>query len=147
MTKHQCAAEFYAPLDVYDDNYQQLMALLPPLASLHLSQTYALDGPEGLVFEVLERTRYTSVLRLSACWPPSSPWLLAPEMSVRLYHDAGVAEVMCYQNQQGFKADYDYPNPRMLNRREKRRLNEFLRDWLAVYLARTFMDDAEGLLS
>jgi uncharacterized protein len=54
----------------------------------------------------------------------------APEMTIRVYHDAKTAEVMSYQNQKYFKAVYPVPNRLMYQRDEKEQLNLFLADWL-----------------
>jgi len=54
----------------------------------------------------------------------------APEMIIRVYHDAKTAEVMSYQNQKYFKAVYPVPNKLMYQRDEKEQLNLFLADWL-----------------
>jgi len=54
----------------------------------------------------------------------------APEMIIRVYHDAKTAEVMSYQNQKYFKAVYPVPNKFMYQRDEKEQLNLFLAEWL-----------------
>lgn len=134
MTKHCCAVEYYAPLEVYDENYERLMSLLPALQQLSLHQQFDFSGCNGYAFALLERTRYTSMVRLTADWSLCSNLIPAAEMTVRLYHDAGVAEVLSYQKSRHFNVEYEYPNPNMYSKREKRRLNEFLRDWLACCL-------------
>ena len=60
----------------------------------------------------------------------STSWLQAPTMSVRLYHDARMAEVLSYQKQGRFKPSYEYPNQKMFQRDEKAQLNQFLGEWL-----------------
>jgi len=66
------------------------------------------------------------------CSKESNPasWLQAPTMSVRLYHDARMAEVLSYQKQGRFKPSYEYPNQKMFQRDEKAQLNHFLGEWL-----------------
>lgn len=134
------AAEFYAPLAVYDDNYDRLMALLPALQRVKLKNRLELTGCNGFGFELLEKTPYTSVVRLTADWGLCSKLLPTPEVTVRLYHDAAVAEVVSYQNRKHIKSEYDYPNPGMFNKREKRRLNEFLGVWLGACLLNSWKD-------
>lgn len=56
-------------------------------------------------------------------------------MSVRLYHDAMVAEVCSTQQIYRFKARYDYPNKKLHQRDEKHQINQFLADWLRYCLA------------
>ncbi|MBL1292776.1 MAG: DUF1249 domain-containing protein [Thiotrichales bacterium] len=131
---HSCAAEFYAPLAVYGDNYDRLMTLLPALRQVTIKNRLEFAGCNGFDFELLEKTPYTSVVRLTADWSLCSKLVPTPEMTVRLYHDAAVAEVVSYQKRRRIRAEYDYPNPDMFNKREKRRLNEFLSAWLSACL-------------
>ncbi len=49
-------------------------------------------------------------------------------MTVRLYHDAMVAEVCSSQQIFRFKARYDYPNKKLHQRDEKHQINQFLAD-------------------
>ena len=140
-----CAIEYYAPLEVYDDNYERLMVLLPALQQARLKRRLEFAGCNGFGFELLEKTPYTSVVRLTADWSLCSKLVPAPEMTVRLYHDAEVAEVLSYQSQHRFNVEYDYPNPNMFNKHEKRRLNEFLRDWLGACLLRLWKGREQAL--
>ncbi|MBL4851081.1 MAG: DUF1249 domain-containing protein [Gammaproteobacteria bacterium] len=107
------------------------MILWPALLQANLRHRLEFSGGDGFSFELLEKTPYTSVVRLTADWSLCSKLVPTAEMAVRLYHDAAVAEVLSYQNRSRFKVEYDYPNPNMFNKREKRRLNEFLGEWLA----------------
>jgi uncharacterized protein YqiB (DUF1249 family) len=86
--------------------------------------------------EVLERARYTTTLRLTQDLLSSADSVARSCMTVRLYHDARLAEVTAYQGQAGFAPVHPYPNPEMRHRDEKQRLNEFLGDWLFYCLAR-----------
>lgn len=78
---------------------------------------------------VLESTRYTTLVKIEQLQPVVSYWSL-PAMSVRLYHDAMVAEVCSTQQIFRFKSRYDYPNKRLHQRDEKHQINQFLADWL-----------------
>ncbi|ALU44233.1 hypothetical protein PRUB_a1996 [Pseudoalteromonas rubra] len=55
-------------------------------------------------------------------------------LSVRLYHDAKVAEVIHHDFHQRIKPSYRYPNPDMHHKDEKYQLNAFLADWLMACL-------------
>ena len=63
-----------------------------------------------------------------------TPAYLKPAMTVRLYHDARVAEVISSQNTGAFAASYDYPNTKMRQRNEKQMVNIFLAEWLQFCL-------------
>lgn len=147
MSKHYCAIEYYAPLEVYDENYERLCSLLPDPRQLVLHESLNFHGSDAYAFTLLEQTRYTSTVRLTADWQLCSKLIPAIEMTVRLYHDAGVAEVLSYQKSRYFKVEYEYPNPSMRSKREKRRLNEFLRDWLACCLFASQKAQDQALIS
>ncbi|HHM06325.1 MAG TPA: DUF1249 domain-containing protein [Gammaproteobacteria bacterium] len=119
----------YSHLGVYERNFEKLEAAFPALFCGHNSLALVMAGRPDLYVEVLERTRYTSLIKLSQSLglPPS---VRDPLVKVRLYHDARVAEVLAYQNCRHLKAVYPYPNAAMFQPHEKRRVNHFLEEWL-----------------
>lgn len=114
---------------IYDDNFERLMSLLPSLRS-YGEKVLDVQGQSGLHISVLEHHKYTTVVRLAQQLPLSFLLVTQPTMTVRVYHDAQVAEVLSYQNHNRFNTKYDYPNPDMCQVREKLRVNEFLGEWL-----------------
>lgn len=116
-------------MKIYEDNFKRLMYLLPELKH-YGEQPLDVKRQEGLHISVLERHKYTTVVEISQHLSPGLSALAQPTMTVRIYHDAEVAEVLSYQNHQRFRAKYDYPNPDMHQVREKLRVNEFLGEWL-----------------
>lgn len=121
-------------MNIYEDNFQRLMLLLPDLSSAS-KQYKPVEHLDGLHVDVLERHKYTTVIKLAQRLPLSFLAAAMPLMIVRVYHDAEVAEVLSYQRQYRFKPKYDYPNPDMCQVREKQRVNEFLGEWLDHCLA------------
>ncbi len=122
---------------LYERNFDRLLALLPALAPTEETPLMLNHGGQCLTVEVIERHKFTLVIRLSQALPlpvgPASTTL----MTVRVYFDARVAEVLAYQHHRRFHPKYDYPNVDMLQVREKRRVNEFLGDWLESHLAQS----------
>ncbi len=57
-----------------------------------------------------------------------------PRMSIRLYHDARMAEVISSQDIRQVKPRYDYPNKHMHQQDEKQQINQFLNEWLHLCL-------------
>lgn len=57
-----------------------------------------------------------------------------PRMTIRLYHDARMAEVISSQDIQQVKPRYDYPNKQMHQQDEKQQINQFLNEWLHLCL-------------
>ncbi len=52
------------------------------------------------------------------------------EMTLRIYHDAAMAEVIHFQGQANIQAVNGYPNRKMHQPMEKSAVNLFLREWL-----------------
>ncbi|MFN3579928.1 MAG: DUF1249 domain-containing protein [Pseudomonas sp.] len=112
-------------------NYWRLLKLMPDMheQSERFLRVEADDGQaQSLLIRVLERCRYTSTLQL--VHQRQHQWLQPPSMEVRIYHDAGMAEVVAAYNKRRFRGVYPYPNEQMLQPDEKYQLNHFLGEWL-----------------
>ena len=116
---------------VYETNYAKLNALLPNRPSVGDVRSYQV-AQMAYQLEVSEITRYTTVINVSQC--DEMPIFPLPRMTVRLYHDARVAEVCASEQISRVKARYDYPNTKMMQKDEKFQLNQFLSDWLTFCL-------------
>jgi uncharacterized protein YqiB (DUF1249 family) len=130
-----------ARMAVCDANYLRLLKLMPEFRD-GLQRTILLPavrehelGSHRLDVQVLEHFRYTTTLRLSLVVEESTPyWFQEPRLVVRLYHDAGTAEVVSYQDHVGFKAIYAEDDAPRFNWDEKNQINLFLADWLKLCL-------------
>lgn len=113
-------------------NYAQLRRLLPNSEIVGEFLHYQIND---VVYQVMimESTRYTTVAEVKQMQPLPQKWGM-PSMTVRLYHDARVAEVCASQQILHFKARYDYPNKTLYQRDEKHQINQFLADWLRYCL-------------
>ncbi|PIE20769.1 MAG: hypothetical protein CSA61_01015 [Neptuniibacter caesariensis] len=117
-------------------NYHRIMKLLPDLDSCD-EREFKVSWPEHQVFlrlKVDERFKYTSTLLVSHSYEQSSPWLESAGLVVRLYHDAGMAEVICMQRRKQLSGVYPYPNRNMHQPDEKVQLNAYLGEWLSECL-------------
>lgn len=121
---------------LYENNYSRVIGLLPASVDLSSPVTLFIEGMFRIRIELIEQSRYTSVVALQCCWDITGPWLDKPYMKVRLYHDARVAEVIAYQQYSGFKARNPQPNPKLFGIYEKRQVNLFLGEWLDCCLSR-----------
>ncbi|HTN31045.1 MAG TPA: DUF1249 domain-containing protein [Pseudomonas sp.] len=115
-------------------NYQRLMKLLPDMRAdsprvrrVALSQGEHLLGV--LAVDVLENCPYTTSLRVRQ--ENGLPWLPVPQLDVRVYHDARMAEVVGAAGSRRFLGRYPYPNAAMHQPDEKAQLNLFLGEWLS----------------
>ena len=122
-----------------DANYLRLCKLMPELAN---NQSWSYQMPHGtLEVAVVERSRYTTEVCLHASGRDNqtdNSWLTPPPITVRLYHDARMAEVVAVNGQGPVGGDglnFSYPNPAMHNEDERQQVNRYLSEWLAHCLA------------
>jgi uncharacterized protein YqiB (DUF1249 family) len=87
------------------------------------------------LLKVTERSPYTTTLELSrTAVGHSSHWLSMPKLTLRMYHDAKLAEVLAWEGHKRLRPRYDYPNQSMYQSDEKYQLNRFLGEWLNLCL-------------
>ncbi len=84
---------------------------------------------------ISERSPYTTTLQLSqANLAGESTWLRMPRLTVRMYHDAKLAEVLAWEGHKRLRPRYEYPNQAMYQSDEKLQVNQFLGEWLKISL-------------
>lgn len=119
-------------LTLCEHNYLRALKLLPKLREVGCSRKVQL-GNNQFQIVIESNAKYTSDIAISQ----QSGMLqgIAPLfLTVRLYHDAKVAEIIHHDYHQRIKPSYAYPNPNMHQKDEKYQLNAFLHDWLAACL-------------
>ncbi|WP_257266951.1 DUF1249 domain-containing protein [Endozoicomonas sp. ONNA2] len=151
MKRHSLKPDYRINLirlqQVCEKNYLRLMCLLPKLSDqehfrLPVRHRNHLDGGvEWLVIDVLERSPFTTLLKLQmkADW---GQLFSMPKAEVRLYHDVRMAEVVSRNTSQIIQPRYNYPNRKMHQPDEKEQLNLFLAHWLdyALPACRTYAE-------
>ncbi|MBY6188263.1 DUF1249 domain-containing protein [Marinobacter hydrocarbonoclasticus] len=128
-------------LGICGRNYQALLRLLVRARRQQGDGPYLWQHPQQEVqlrIRVLECTPYTELLELERISDPI-PHVTVPKMSIRLYHDARLAEVLTSQQIQRLLPVYDYPNDRMLQPNEKFQVNLFLAELLAQFNQREWL--------
>lgn len=86
--------------------------------------------------EVIERSPYTTTLAISQKnLIQNSQWLNMPRLTIRMYHDAKVAEVLTWEGHKRLRPRYTYPNTAMYQADEKFQINAFLGEWLTRSLS------------
>jgi len=116
----------------FEGNYRRLLKLNNMLtddtqAHVLLNVGEHFVGTVSII--LLEQTKYTDTLLLRQT-AAAGRWLNDPEMTVRLYHDASVAEVISCKGHRKIEATNQYPNRFMHHPDEKSQLNAFLSEWL-----------------
>ncbi len=118
-------------------NYHRLLKLLPGMRQAEqacdrwLFEIGAGSVSGEMLVEVTERAPYTTTIKITQ-QQASNTWSKAPALTVCLYHDVCMAEVVAWKNHQRLRARYEYPNPDMYHSDEKAQLNQFLREWLTL---------------
>lgn len=141
-----------------DNSERWVFAVSGQAGSAHDQGVGPKDTSHNVCIEVIERARYTTTVVVSQeaqpeiqCEQAASDteselssnaesvsgegslldrWV-APKLTVRLYHDARMAEVIGWQRHRYLKARYEYPNRQMYQSDEKAQFNQFLGEWLS----------------
>ena len=123
---------------LYEQNYQRLSALLPDLRGIPFWSAFDRKGQIELQIQVLEKFSYTTLLNIRLAPLTESPLASDCEITVRMCHDARVAEVIGFQGQASFNHFYHYPNRKMYQPDEKRQVNNMLDEMLRFCLRSHF---------
>lgn len=111
-------------------NYFHILKWLPTQASQ--GDSWLVEDKMGsLSVRLIENTNYTQLIEISRC-VGKSDYIHAPCVSVRVYHDAKLAEVLTSRQISQLSPVYDYPNIRMYHRDEKYQVNAFLEELLKI---------------
>lgn len=112
-----------------ENNYVCMLKLLPDCDTQDLSYQFEINDKLKYQIKIIDSSRYTSTLEMSQI-TVNTPRFLSPSMTIRLYHDAKVAEVLQAQRTSKLEPVYEYPNASMHLRNEKFMVNVFLAEWL-----------------
>jgi uncharacterized protein YqiB (DUF1249 family) len=118
-------------------NYVRLIKLVTHSAADEIRFMVTRTDQQWLhLLKVIERSPYTTTLELSrVAVGTNSHWLSMPKLTLRMYHDAKLAEVLAWEGHKRLRPRYDYPNQSMYQCDEKYQLNRFLGEWLSLCLA------------
>ncbi len=120
------------PMWLYEHNYGLLRGLFPAFFSGEQDCWQGRIGHQELCLRVVERFRYTLTLDIHCRLRQHHPLLDDFVVSVRIYRDAGLAEVLDYQYLGRRQPVYPRRDPRDMRITEKRQLNRLFGDWLKV---------------
>lgn len=125
-------------------NYARLDKLLGDKTQSEFRFLVARGNQQWLhLLRILERSPYTTTLELSRTSVGiTSEWLAMPRLTLRMYHDAKLAEVLAWEGHKRLRPRYDYPNQSMYQSDEKYQLNRFLGEWLSLCLQHALAPDA-----
>lgn len=84
---------FVSLMSLYESNYIRLGWLVPDLQAVGESRVSSVAGDCPLHLAVDERSRYTTTLRLTYVFADDSGAVADPDLQIRVYHDARLADV------------------------------------------------------
>jgi uncharacterized protein YqiB (DUF1249 family) len=121
---------------LHEHNYGLLIKLIPGLDRIAGKALSAPRGETPLHLKVLETTRYTTTISLTEYIHTGCLSIAYPEVEIRLYHDARVAEVLQYRSRTGLSWLDNTRRFRDQGNMGMERLNGFLGQWLRRCLSR-----------
>lgn len=128
------AKNFAGLMELYECNYIRMRNLVPDVDVLPDEVISRIPGVLDLHLRVVERNKFTTTLHLTYYFSDEQGAFPAPDMRVRMYHDAQVGEVIACGRRRGVRhAEYN----RMFNTytlAEKWHMNRFLQKWLGYCL-------------
>jgi uncharacterized protein YqiB (DUF1249 family) len=84
---------FVSLMSLYESNYIRLAWLVPNLEAAADTQVSVVEGDCPLHLSIEERSRYTTTLRLTYMFDDEGDALADPDLLIRVYRDARLAEV------------------------------------------------------
>lgn len=118
-------------MDLYERNYRLLHRLIPNLQTQGDYLTSMVPGCLPLHLWIEERMPFTSTVRLSYVFDDQSRTRVEPDLRIRVYHDAQLAEALGRAVHRGFRARRACSTQVL-----KWRMNVFLYKWLRYSLHR-----------
>jgi len=115
---------FAALMELYESNYIFLRRLVPQLDGRRDAQVSSVDRGPDLHLDVIERCPYTTTLMLTHRFARADGDESLPDLQVRIYHDARVAEVLATDTETNGEATLAW----------RWGVNRFLNRWLRYCL-------------
>jgi uncharacterized protein YqiB (DUF1249 family) len=138
INKSQCLE------DVCASNFQKLFKLIPDLKTYNKLATGTAPCNTALYLQVIEQTAYTMTIELSHCFSKKPDELMVPEVRIRLYLDAQLAEVLSDHARASVTRTFkDFGLCREIMH-YKWRLNFFLQKWLDHCLTKNYRFTAQA---
>lgn len=125
---------FAGLMELYESNYIRLRNLVPDLGALQPEVISRVSGVLDLHLCIVERCKFTTTLNLTYHFSDAEGVSPAPDIRVRIYHDAQVGEVIACGRRRGLRhAEYNRMH-HQYTLEEKWRMNRFLQKWLGYCL-------------
>lgn len=121
---------FAGLMDLYERNYIGVRRLIPVMPPAGLRLASSVTGGLTLHLDVLERFRYTTELALTYHFHKGNAVVAEPDLHIRVYHDARLAEVVAAQPRHGPKFQIEADPGWQSQLAARWHINRFLYKWL-----------------
>lgn len=128
------------PMWFFERNYSFLRDIFPEIIELHSGEFVCRDNLKVVKIHCLEVSRYTTLISLNLIFT-EYPQIPPVEMTIRLYHDAEVADVVTYQNITRLIAPY-FSAKKETDQDHKRQANILLYELLSGCVKKHSMETA-----
>lgn len=129
-----------------ESNYKKLIRLIPELLKINVTAVGISPERPDLTLSIIERSHYTLTIKLTHRFSYATDYPITPDVTIRMYKDAQLAEVLndCDRSE----VYRVYKDPAQINEilHYKWRLNYFLEKWLDHCLTTdyTFNDENQA---
>lgn len=120
---------------LHEQNFKLLMRLAPQLRKVDGPLVSKNEVGNEIHLSVLENSPYTLTLSMTEFLETGSLKISYPDIQLRVYYDARVAEVLRFRTRTGLAWLVPDQRFRQLGRGHMIRLNNFLRNWLTRCIA------------
>lgn len=136
---------FAGLMTLYETNYIRLRQLVGPLATLPDRLRSEVEADPPLSLQVTERTRYTTTVSMTYWFAGAGGPVADPDLSIKLYHDAGMAEVLACRNGRRHPLLRRYTGRGQSEIVRRWSANMMLHKWLEYCLDRHHFDARPGV--
>lgn len=127
----QALPETFAGLmDLYERNYIGIRRLIPTVPPTRTRLVSAAPDSLSLHLEIIERFRYTTELSLTYYFPRNTGLIAEPDLRIRIYHDARLAEVTAAHLRRWPEFQIGEEAASRTHLRARWHVNRFLYKWL-----------------
>ena len=122
-------------MELYDSSYKRMMRLAPDLQRIPTNSVSRVAGSLDLHLTVLERFKYTTTVALTYRFRADGEPILEPNVQVRLYHDARLAEAVSDARRHRIRPTHRCGRRELPTELERKwEQNRFLQRWLGYCL-------------
>lgn len=122
---------FRGLMTLYESNYARLLKLVPDIHHLDQPLVSRVPGALDLHVQVLERSKYTTILSMTYLFEEAEGPVADPDLRIRLFHDARVAEVLSCCRRHKWPGFPEFRGSCFAVLDRKWEINHFLDRWLS----------------